>query len=189
MFQTFDISVITALFAHFPSRPLHIMGLSWNTCFMLLLLGFSNGETAEKDVCLDGWIQATWVDLGCLLMNTTSELVAWTDANAACQAVENGRLVEIQTEEQFEFLKMELDAIDGKVHDWWTGGNGLGREGNWMWMGSLTPVPHFLFNVGDPNGGNVENCLLLENGWNYDARDYTCKATTLPLCQQVIKDQ
>merc|ERR1711942_522155 len=162
-----------------------IMGFSWNTCFILLLLGFTNGETVEKKVCLDGWIQATWVDLGCLLIDTSSELVDWEDANVVCQAVENGRLVEIQTEEQFEFLKMELDAIDGKVHDWWTGGNDLGREGKWMWIGSLTPVPDFVFHAGQPGGGNKRNCLFLAFAYpTYFAADVDCKSESsfLPLC-------
>merc|ERR1712105_45064 len=159
-------------------------------CFILTLIFHGiTMQNFEKKVCADGWIQATWVDLGCLLFNTTTK-VNWMEANVFCQGVENGRLVEIQTEEQLEFVQMELDAIDdhetGQL-DWWTGGNDLGREGNWMWMGSLTPVPAFVFYAGQPSGGNKENCLLLEDQ-QYKAQDYDCeyKGSMFPLCQQVI---
>merc|ERR1711887_307354 len=99
-----------------------IMGLHLTTCFLFFFLGFSNIKALEEKVCLDGWIQATYVDLGCLLINQSSVVVDWEDANVACQAFENGRLVEIQTEEQFQFLQMELDVVDVGGSDWWTGG-------------------------------------------------------------------
>merc|ERR1711892_326667 len=159
----------------------------------LLMLCLCNGQEAEKKVCLSGWVQATWVDLGCLLFNTTT-LVDWEEAATACQAVENGRLVEIQTEEQMEFVQMQLDVIDNHEanSNWWTGGTDLGREGNWIWIGSLTPVPDFVFYTGQPNGGKTYNCLYLAASVGYEGSDWTCdykrnSYPIYPICQQVIE--
>jgi len=45
----------------------------------------------------------------------------WLDADKYCQKVEQAALVEIQTEEQFEFLKEAAAMVDNALgdHFWW----------------------------------------------------------------------
>ena len=56
------------------------------------------------------WVQANLVDMGCLLLNSTTTYT-WEQAYLYCLEEENASLVEIQTEEQVDFLKMELYVV------------------------------------------------------------------------------
>ena len=76
----------------------------WYGLIFSLIIQYSIEKNLEKNICADGWIQATWVDLGCVLFNST-KILNWEEANIACQEVENGRLLEIRTEEQLDFHK------------------------------------------------------------------------------------
>ena len=148
-----------------------------------LVLGVA--ETSDENPCPELWVQGTWVGLGCLLFNTTQKYT-WEGALAYCQN-EDSNLVEIQFQEQLDFLIMELDVLadhEGSEYEWWTAGTDLGKEGRWMWQGSLSPVPQFLWYSSHPNDNNEHNCLMLESGWNYAALDYDCQYTAMPICQK-----
>merc|ERR1712080_507304 len=77
-------------------------------------LAFPNNEDIKSgsNPCPHGWVPATYVDMGCLKFNTT-DAMSWYDANTYCQQIENGSLVEIQTAEQFEFLTIQAELVDG----------------------------------------------------------------------------
>merc|ERR1711874_668292 len=57
---------------------------------------------ADSNPCPAGWVQATFVDMGCLFFNYELQLGGcnWEAANLYCQAQHNASLVEIFTEEQ-----------------------------------------------------------------------------------------
>jgi hypothetical protein len=94
---------------------------------------FFTETTIFENPCPKHWIQATWVEMGCLLFNSTTAYT-WEEANNYCQDKENASLVEIYTEEQHEFLKMELNLLSdhegGKA--WRTAGTDIGNEGMWF---------------------------------------------------------
>ena len=127
--------------------------------------------------------------LGILFDSTTGPLT-WEEANIYCQEFGNGRLIEIMTEEQLDFLQMELNALDDheESHYWWTGGTDVGRDGKWIWIESLRDVADFVFHAGEPNDGSSLICLYLEFNWGYEAGDLICDYTTniYPICQQLI---
>merc|ERR1712183_826761 len=118
--------------------------------FFLFLYSWIMGAMAEgiKNPCEEGWIQATWVDMGCLLFDSGTTLT-WEAACYHCQT-KDAALVEITTEEQLEFLKMELTALDDHItnSNWWTAGTDIGREGKWIWIESLAPVTDFVWRSG-----------------------------------------
>ena len=58
--------------------------------------------------CQNGWVDASFVDMGCLYFNSTAS-VTWDDAVSSCHvATPNSSLVEITTEIQMDFIQMEL---------------------------------------------------------------------------------
>merc|ERR1711915_397056 len=113
----------------------------------------------------------------------------WLDAVRHCQDKE-ANLVEIFTEYQLDFVRMELDMLDDHEDPkwWWTGGNDIGREGNWKWLVSSAPVGDFIWISGFPQGGNSRNCLdLVPNSYEYMAADSFCTNENLyPICQKFI---
>merc|ERR550519_406365 len=147
----------------------------------VLSLGLSLAIPHNEDIksgsnpCPHGWVPATYVDMGCLKFNTTNPMT-WYDANTYCQKVENGILVEIQTAEQFEFLIIQAELVDGLVggHHYWTGATDQGREDQWYWVNSLTPVGDFMWHSGEPGSGHEYNCMVLWYSAAYEGFDRPC---------------
>ena len=137
----------------------------------------------ESNPCPNGWVQATFVNLGCLLFNSTVSYT-WEEAYKYCYENENATLVEFMTEEQMDFLWMEMNVLaeHESMHHWWSGASDLGREGEWIWMNSLYPVPDFAWSPAQPNGGIRENCMYLYPSYA-GGEDNTCLAGYYPICQ------
>merc|ERR1719391_1950664 len=60
--------------------------------------------------CPIPWVDGTFLDLGCLLFNSTASYT-WEKASVYCQQEENSTLVEIWTEAQLDFIRMELRML------------------------------------------------------------------------------
>merc|ERR1719450_2107389 len=140
------------------------------TFFTLILYLVTGGAEDISSSCPPHWEQATWVDMGCLLFNSTTPLT-WFDANTYCQTQENAALVEILTEEQHEFLQMQLSMLEDHEEEksWWTGGNDIGREGKWSWVTSQAPVGDFLWYSGYPRNRTDINLMYLRSQFGYTA--------------------
>merc|ERR1712226_1730243 len=75
------------------------------------LVPFKNPEPAPSpkesgtSTCPEKWIDASFVDMGCLLFNSTTTM-DWESANTYCQGAPNATLVEIATEMQLAFVQM-----------------------------------------------------------------------------------
>lgn len=163
-----------------------------NTAFILhSVLGNVNGE--ESNPCPEGWIQATFVDMGCLLPNRT-EALTWDAANVYCQREENATLVDIQRPDQMEYLKMELSSIEEYLGpaDYWAGASDVGREGTWIWSDILMPVEDFVWHSGPnhtyPSSGYAGNCLVITAFYGYEGVDGSCTESYkwYPICQKMV---
>merc|ERR1719341_1008642 len=150
---------------------------------------FSYRETAplsqsqETSNCPEKWLDASFVDMGCLYFNTTQD-ITWEDANSICQR-SNSTLIDISTEMQMGFLQMELDVIanaEGTTHYWWTAGTDLGIEDRWIWATTLTAVEDFVW-ISDayPRSRLDLNCLALEPNVEYLAFDIMCDTKYFPI--------
>merc|ERR1712181_203211 len=111
--------------------------------------------------CPDKWVDASFVDMGCLYFNSTAGL-AWDAANVMCQMGSNSTLIAIENEMQLAFLQMELNVIadhDGRTHNWWTAGTDVGINGRWIWATTLNPIQEYIWEPSKPNIGRDD--------WNY----------------------
>merc|ERR1712156_615982 len=137
------------------------------TLFYILVLSsaVSESKLVEKktsDACPEKWLDASFVEMGCLFFNNTAPSADWEEANVICEKYSNATLVDIQSEMQMSFLQMELDVIanaEGTKHHWWTAGTDVGREGQWYWATTLTEVGDFVWKTSEPNNGITFNCL------------------------------
>merc|ERR1712039_133648 len=114
----------------------------------------THAKRKTSGACPEKWFDASFVEMGCLFFNNTAQHntgVGWEEANVICEKYSNATLVDIQSEMQMGFLKMELDAIanvEGVARRWWTAGTDVGREGRWFWVTTLTEVGDFVWNTG-----------------------------------------
>ena len=140
--------------------------------------------TTTTGRCPEGWVDAHWAEMGCLLFNT-SRPYTWELANNYCNQEENASLVEILTPEQHEFVILELEHMAESGYDsaWWTSGTDMGKEGRWYWAQSLALVEEFVWFGNEPNLP-TENCMNLKLAFDYMAGDINCATAYYPpICQ------
>merc|ERR1712051_1161555 len=130
------------------------------------------GEAAQDKStgnCPDKWVDATFVDMGCLYFNST-EALTWDDASSMCQMGSNSTLLEITTEMQLAFIQMELAVIEDHedAHNfWWTAATDVGINGQWIWITSLTAVEDFMWFSGFPDSNDNLNCMYFDHAHEY----------------------
>merc|ERR1712203_1342371 len=141
--------------------------------------------------CPDEWVDATFVDMGCLYFNK-AEAFTWDDASSMCQMGSNSTLLEITNEEQMSFIQMELAVIEDQgpypgVHSpWWTAATDVGINGQWIWITSLTAVEDFVWSSDYPSYPDNYNCMYLSYfvlGNGYFGANYACDQEMHPICQ------
>merc|ERR1712126_787768 len=145
----------------------------------------SQSQSLTKSNCPEKWLEASFMDMGCLYFNSTKDL-NWEDANSICQMNSNSTLVDISTEVQMGFLQMELDVIanaEGTTHYWWTAGTDVGIEDRWFWATTLTAVDDFVWETGHPRQTLNWNCLALHPDYGYLGYDESCDTVRYPICQ------
>merc|ERR1711915_5092 len=163
----------------------HSMG-SFSVLLLIIAAAAASSGPPDRASCKSGWFDASWINLGCLLFNSSTAM-NWERANTYCQQDEDARLIEVKREDQFDFLRMELDLIDDHEsrRHWWTSGTDIGREGNWAWMESFSYVESFIWYPGQPGGRYGENCLLLHHNHDYLGGDASCTSSYYPVCQKI----
>ena len=95
--------------------------------------------------------------------------------------LENATLLEIHTQEQLDFFQMERFVIEDGRRNWWLGGSDRGREGDWVWMatlsgGKLNPTGGWMRTVCTPP-------LVPIAGLGF--WDIACDETYYPVCQRM----
>jgi hypothetical protein len=157
------------------------------------LLGACAGSPAPElrvSDCPEHWIDASFLGMGCLHMAST-RAYNWDDANNYCQQQPDAMLVEIKSEQEFEFLKSQLEILEDHEgpHTWWTAGTDVGRNGDWVWATSYMPVPTWIWGNLMPDGNRGDNCMVLNSAMDYMARNVLCSQedSFYPICQSGVR--
>ena len=149
-------------------------------------------HSLDRGNCPEGWLDGHFVDMGCLQFFTGDadagfEGDQYNMAQWGCASLgDGGALVEILTEEQFDFVVMGIQLIDSQTsnHTWWVGGTDLGRDGKWIWLPSLGNVSSFGWAEGQPDEGPNASCLAMSPERGYKWSDENCiDSAFFPICQ------
>ena len=148
-------------------------------------LPHGEAEGVSGGSCPTGWVDASFVDMGCLYFNSTKGMT-WDDAVSSCHiATTNSSLVEITTEAQMDFVQMMLEMIEEheSARHWWTAATDVGINGKWFWAASLATVEDFVWHSGYPNSLIDRNCMMLHSSYK-EGTNQNCDYTgAYPLCQ------
>ena len=160
---------------------------------LLLFLGLLSTSVAgnkfedKGNTCPEHWTDGSLVNMGCLLFNS-SATYSWTEASFYCQDPKggNGSLVEIETQQQMDYLLLMLNLLSDHEdpRTWWTSGTDLGREGHWHWSNSLQPVGEFVWHSTEPNSGLISNCLCSWANFGHEGASEPCSRAYYPICQK-----
>ncbi|KAA8578125.1 hypothetical protein FQN60_009196 [Etheostoma spectabile] len=116
---------------------------------LVLLLCFSHHHSAKM----------TSVFLISVCLCLSSGLLA---AYTFCQTA-GGNLASIHSAEEHKFIRDYINQVSTTNTYTWIGGFDAVKEGTWLWSdGSKFDFTYF--NAGQPDGGAVENCLLIYYG-------------------------
>merc|ERR1711953_586480 len=123
-----------------------------------------NAKGVSSGNCPDKWVDASFVEMGCLYFNSTEAITAWDETSSMCQtATPNSTLVEIRTEMQMAFIQMEMEVLADHEggRSWWTAATDVGINGKWVWATSLTPVEDYVWRDSYPSSQDNYNCMTL----------------------------
>ena len=138
----------------------------------------AENPSGDSGPCEPGWVDATDLDLGCLLIG--NDYGTFQDANTFCYN-NSAHLVEIFTENQMDFMLMQLEFLEtvtGRGRAYWAGGTDWNREGQWYWAHSLMPIESFVWYsppfdgpAQQPNGDTNDNYMTFYPGLGYYCDD------------------
>ena len=185
-------------------HPMYAFIANMTAIFAVSLLGFAsasvpalsregavylreNAQGVSSGNCLDGWVDASFVEMGCLYFNSTKALSSWDETSSMCQtATPNSTLVEIRTAMQLAFVQMMIGVLadhEGPRY-WWTAGTDVGINGKWFWASSLTPVEDYVWPDNYPDSRDTANCMILDFSGMTGAYNSNCDYTNAyPICQ------
>ncbi|XP_063419997.1 perlucin-like protein [Mytilus trossulus] len=132
-------------------------------------------EVSVKEVsiykCNAGWFQSS---SACYFVSRSK--LDWFGSAVSCRE-HDARLLEIKSS------LVEKDLENSSLNPnkaYWLGARDDVIEGIWIWSSGAN-MNFTKWNPGEPNGGDKENCLILENnGWN----DHKCNEERYFICQQ-----
>ena len=82
----------------------------------------------QQGECMEGWVDASSVGLGCVLADVSNMGVEQPVAESNCRDFgENGRLVEIENRQQMSFLESMLELLEEEL--------GIFDGFIWYWIG------------------------------------------------------
>ena len=147
--------------------------------------GVAENQSGDLGPCESGWVDAKDLDLGCLFLG--NDYGTFQDANTFCYN-KSAHLVEILTENQMDFMVMQLQLLQtvtgGRAY--WAGGTDWNREGQWYWAHSLIPIESFVWYKGESQEGTNNNYMVFYPGLGYYCADVINDWDQgYPICQKI----
>jgi len=159
----------------------------FNVLFLGLIISAARAAPGAKSNCPYPWVDATHVNLECIRIEAAN--LTWSEASSWCRYEQKGRLLEVFSPEQLDFVSMECAAIaHGSDIHFWVGALGLGEVGRWYWIESLSEVGEFVWGTGAPHSVYPENCMSLNpmEQHEYKAVDTECVYARGMICQRDV---
>ncbi|XP_076090230.1 galactose-specific lectin nattectin-like [Mytilus galloprovincialis] len=107
----------------------------------------------------------------------------WLLAESSCRA-HDARLVEIESQEQYNYLVNSTLSIGADV-DYWIGGRDDVTEGIWKWAFSNRNFSYIAWGPGEPNSYHEhENCLVMADKYHWLWADRRCSESHNFICER-----
>ena len=140
--------------------------------------------------CDKGWIDASFVNMGCLLIETKIITSTWTSGKNFCEE-KNAALVEIHSTAQMKFVSGILNSYEEQMgtaeYLWLAGASDAEEEGKWIWAHSGLSVQDFVWGDGEPKNGTIENYFAFSTKTspiNYGKAFSKSDDDGFPICQK-----
>ncbi|VDI50457.1 Hypothetical predicted protein, partial [Mytilus galloprovincialis] len=104
----------------------------------------------------------------------------------SCQGL-GGKLVELETQEENEFIKNEVMTISSGVEGYWIGGYNFNNDGDLEWLSKPNqPMPIIDWNMEtypQPDGLSTQPCMMIWRSFDFRWGDHWCNRLLSYICE------
>ncbi|VDI39716.1 Hypothetical predicted protein [Mytilus galloprovincialis] len=110
----------------------------------------------------------------------------WAKANESCQGL-GGKLVELETQEENEFIKNVVITISSGVNGYWIGGYNFNNDNDLEWLSKPNqPMPITDWNMQtypQPDGLLTQPCVMIWRSFDFRWGDHHCTTQLSYICE------
>ncbi|CAC5411763.1 unnamed protein product [Mytilus coruscus] len=111
------------------------------------------------------------------------DLKEWEKAKENCKCL-GGKLVQLETSEENEFIKDKVRTLNTGVNGYWTGGYNFNNDNDMEWLSKSTQVMPFSdMEAGEPNNPVDQSCMLLWRIYDFRWGDFFCNNQLSYICE------
>ncbi|XP_052073522.1 perlucin-like protein [Mytilus californianus] len=140
------------------------------------------GRDAAQPLCQIGWKKH---GNNCYYFSISR--TSWGDAKRKCKLLK-GQLAEATTRNVITFLKTNAKR---NKQTFWLGGTDLVQEGEWIWITSgerFAETDWHTRTIREPNNQDeIEHCLTISDGLNYEWNDDNCYDSYSYICEKSLR--
>ncbi|CAG2188313.1 unnamed protein product [Mytilus edulis] len=111
------------------------------------------------------------------------DLTEWEKAKDNCKCL-GGKLVELETSEENEYIKDKVRTLNTGVHGYWTGGYNFNNDSDMEWLSKPNQdMPFSDMAPGQPSDPATQSCMLLGRIYDFRWADYWCDHSMSYICE------
>ncbi|CAG2204147.1 unnamed protein product [Mytilus edulis] len=107
----------------------------------------------------------------------------WENAKENCICL-GGKLLELETSEENEFIKNTVRTLNTGVKGYWIGGYNFNNDNDMEWISKPNQVMPFSdMYAGQPNHQTTELCMMIWRNWDFRWGDHPCNTQLSYICE------
>ncbi|CAG2205631.1 CLEC3A [Mytilus edulis] len=110
----------------------------------------------------------------------------WMKANESCQGL-GGKLVELETQEENEFIKNDVMTLSSGVEGYWIGGYNFNNDGDLEWLSKpnqAMPITDWnMQTYPQPDGLLTQHCVMIWRSFDFRWCDHYCNTPLSYICE------
>ncbi|XP_071123401.1 macrophage mannose receptor 1-like [Mytilus edulis] len=111
------------------------------------------------------------------------ESAIWQKANESCKCF-GGKLLELETSEENEFIKNEVRTLNTGVEGYWVGGYNFNHDHDMEWLSKPNQVmPFSNMESGEPNYPAFQPCMMIFRDFDFRWGDHYCSSQLSYICE------
>ncbi|CAG2225662.1 unnamed protein product [Mytilus edulis] len=123
------------------------------------------------------------ITFGNSVYSIIGDLTEWEKANENCDCL-GGKLLELETAVENEFIKDQVRTLDTGVDGYWIGGYNFNNDDDMEWISKQNQVMSFTdMYPGQPNEPEAQPCMMIWRKFDFLWGDHTCNTQLSYICE------
>ncbi|CAG2225663.1 unnamed protein product [Mytilus edulis] len=123
------------------------------------------------------------ISIGNSMYAIIEEGATWQKANESCKCL-GGKLLELETSEENEFIKDEVRTLNTGVEGYWVGGYNFNHDHDMEWLSKPNQLmPFSNMESGEPNYPAFQPCMMIFRDFDFRWGDHYCSSQLSYICE------